>query len=145
MAQQEYDDQYVYYIFVPALLSLFTSSLLLINFTFISKQLQGFMYHKLSSTLALFDVVQQIGTILGAPFLLSANADNCAYREYIFLFGSFCKTLTVLYISGTISYVIHYSKVPSNVDMRRVAIGLGCFTMICFIVMPIFNASGEWC
>jgi hypothetical protein len=143
MAEQEYDNKFVFFIFSPALLSLITSSLLLINFTFISKQLQGFMYHKLSSILAFFDIIQQIGTILSAPFLLSADADKCAYREYLFLFGSFCKTLTVLYISGTISYVIQYSKVPSYSLMRRYVIGLGVFTIICFIVMPIYNASGE--
>ena len=143
MSEQQLDAEYVYFIFAPALCSLFTSSLLLINFTFISKHLHGFMYHKLSSTLALFDVIQQIGTVLSAPFLLSADADKCAYREYLFLFGSFCKTLTVLYISGTISYVIHYSKVPEKDRMRSVAIGLGLFTMLCFIIMPIFNASGK--
>lgn len=142
--RQDWDTQYVCFIFAPAVLSLLTSSLLLVNFA-LSKQLQAYMYHKLSSTLALFDVVQQVGTILSAPFLFSADADKCPYREYLFLFGSFCKTLTILYISGTISYVIHYSKVPDIRSMHRVLCGFGLFTVLCFVVMPIYNASGKCC
>ena len=103
------------------------------------------MYHKLSATLAFFDVIQQIGTILSAPFLLSADKDKCAYREYLFLFGSFCKTLTILYISGTISYVIHYSKVPTYNVMRRTVITLGFFTSVCFVLLPVYGAQGQYC
>lgn len=143
MVEQKYDAKYVYFILGPALVSLFTSSLLVINFIFISKKLQGYMYHKLSSVLALFDIIQQIGTILSAPFFFSADKEKCAYREYLFLFGSFCKALTVMYISGTISYVIHFSKVPSKEAKKRSVIGFVLFTAICFVLMPIYNASGE--
>ena len=143
MVEQKYTSEYTFCILLPSFISIVISSLLLVNFTFISKHLQGFLYHKLSATLALFDVIQQVGTILSAPFLLSADADTCGYREYLFLFGSFSKTITVLYISGTISYVIHYSKVPDNKVMRRFAVGLIIFTLSCFVVMGFLNTSGE--
>lgn len=143
--EQPYDTKFVFFIFIPAICSLVTSSLLLINFVFISKHLQSYLYHKMSATLALFDVIQQIGTFLSAPFLLSADADKCAYREYLFLFGSFSKTLTVLFISGTISYVIHYSKVPSDKAMRRAIAVLGVFTAVCFVLLPVYGAQATLC
>ena len=143
--EQDYSSEYVFFILLPALVSLLVSSLLLINFFFVSKHLQSFMYHQLSATLALFDVVQQIGTALGAPFLLGAASDTCDIREYLFLFGSFCKTLTVLFISGTISYVIHYSAVPTQTIMRRSTIALACFSVICFISMVLLEISGRSC
>jgi hypothetical protein len=143
MVEQTYESKYVFFIFTPALCSLLTSSLLLLNFFFLSKHLRGYMYHKLSTTLAFFDVIQQVGTILSAPFLFSADQDKCAYREFLFLFGSFCKTLTVLYISGTISYVIHYSRVPAYNEMRRVVIVFGVFTIVCFVLLPVYGAQGK--
>ena len=143
MVEQQYNSLFVYFIFTPALLSLVTSALLLVNYYFLSSHLRGYTYHSLSATLALFDLIQQIGTVLSVRFLFSADEDKCPFREYLFLFGSFCKTLTVLFISATICYVIHFSKIPRVEFLRRWAVGLGLFTLLCFTLMPIYKASGK--
>lgn len=102
------DHWYEIYVFTPSVLSCVCSVLLMVKFTIGSNQ--KFFFHQMSAILAFFDTVQCMGIFLDAPWLNK----TCYPAAYLFMAGSLCKVLAIMYITSIITHAIFNLEAPSK-------------------------------
>jgi hypothetical protein len=129
---------YIVFVLSPSILSSIFSVAVVINV--VRGTYKNYFFHQMSAVLGGFDILQCLGIFLDAPWL----KDTCYTAAYLFLSGSLCKVMSIMYITIIITHVVIYVESPSR--KRKLIysfIGILC-AILSTIMLTVHGVAGEF-